>query len=76
MDNFREMSTKFLGAGAAVQVNSAEELGEAWIDLLKDDERASRMGVAARNLVEQNRGATARVLDRIAQVMDSRGSGI
>jgi len=76
MDNFREMSAKFLGAEAAVQVNSAEELGEAWIDLLQNNVRASRMGVAARSLVEQNRGATARVLGRIAQVMDSRGSRI
>lgn len=72
MENFREMSAKFLGAGAGVQVSSAEELGEAWIGLLKNDVRASRMGVAARNLVEQNRGATARVLARIEQVMDSR----
>jgi 3-deoxy-D-manno-octulosonic-acid transferase len=76
MDNFREMSAKFLGADAALQVNSAEGLGEAWIGLLKDGVRALRMGVAARSLVEQNRGATARALGRIEQVMDSRGGRI
>jgi 3-deoxy-D-manno-octulosonic-acid transferase len=76
MDNFREMSAKFLGADAAVQVNSAEGLGEAWIGLLQDDARALRMGTAARTLVERNRGATARVLGRIEQVMDSHGGRI
>jgi 3-deoxy-D-manno-octulosonic-acid transferase len=76
MENFREMSAKYLVAGAALQVNSAEGLGEAWIGLLKDDVRALRMGAAARNLVDQNRGATARVLGRIEQVIDSHGGRI
>ena len=30
MENFREMSGKFLAAGAAIQVKSSEELGAAW----------------------------------------------
>jgi 3-deoxy-D-manno-octulosonic-acid transferase len=76
MDNFREMSAKFLGAGAAVQVNTAEGLVEAWIALLKDNSRSLRMGAAARNLVEQNRGATARVLSHIEKLIDARGGGI
>ncbi len=70
MDNFREMAAKFLDAGAAVQVNTPEALGAAWVSLLKDDIRAMRMGAAARELVEQNRGATARVLARIEQIVD------
>jgi 3-deoxy-D-manno-octulosonic-acid transferase len=73
MENFREMSAKFLAGGAAIQVMSAEGLGEAWVGLLKDDARARRMGVSARQLVEQNRGATARVLGRIEQTVDSIG---
>jgi 3-deoxy-D-manno-octulosonic-acid transferase len=71
MDNFREMSAKFLDASAAVQVNRPEALGAAWLALLQDAGRAERMGTAARNLVERNRGATARVLERVEQVVDT-----
>jgi 3-deoxy-D-manno-octulosonic-acid transferase len=74
MNNFREMAAKFLNAHAAVQVNTPEELGAAWIGLLKDDVRAMRMGAAARDLVDRNRGATARVLARIEQIVDASGS--
>jgi len=74
MNNFRDMAGKFLKAHAAVQVNSAEELGAAWIALLKDDLRAMRMGAAARDLVDKNRGATARVAARIEQILDASGS--
>jgi 3-deoxy-D-manno-octulosonic-acid transferase len=71
MDNFREMAAKFLKADAAVQVNAPEALGAAWIGLLKGDLRAMRMGAAARELVDRNRGATARVLAHIEQIVDS-----
>jgi 3-deoxy-D-manno-octulosonic-acid transferase len=74
MDNFREMAEKFLDADAAVQVNVPEALGAAWIRLLKDDIRAMRMGAAARDLVDRNRGATARVLARIEHIVDTSGS--
>src|ERR1700745_2558095 len=58
MENFREMSGKFLTAGAAMQVKSSEELGAAWTGLLRDPERADRMGTCAREMVTRNRGAT------------------
>ena len=74
MDNFREMAAKFLHADAAVQVNTPEGLGAAWIGLLKDDVRAMRMGAAARDLVDRNRGATVRVLARIEQILDTSRS--
>jgi len=76
MNNFREMAEKFLNANAAVQVNTPEELGAAWISLLKDDLRAMRMGAAARELVDRNRGATARVLARIERIVDASGSEV
>jgi len=71
MDNFREMAAKFLEVDAAIQVNSSEELGSAWIGLLKDENRSARMGAAARDLVERNRGATARVLAGIEQIFSA-----
>jgi 3-deoxy-D-manno-octulosonic-acid transferase len=71
MENFREMSGKFLAAGAAIQVKSSEDLGAAWGGLLREPERAARMGACARELVDQNRGATQRVLEHIERVVGS-----
>jgi 3-deoxy-D-manno-octulosonic-acid transferase len=71
MENFREMSAKFLTAGAAVQVNNGEELGAAWAGLLREPERAARMGLIAGELVDRNRGATQRVLEHIERVIGS-----
>ncbi len=65
MENFREISGKFLAAGAAIQVKNWEDLGAAWRGILAEPERASRMGASARELVARNRGATERVLGQI-----------
>jgi 3-deoxy-D-manno-octulosonic-acid transferase len=75
MENFREMAGKFLAAGAAIQVESAEELGAAWRDLLREPERAARMGACARDLADRNRGATGRVLLEIERVLNSDRGG-
>jgi 3-deoxy-D-manno-octulosonic-acid transferase len=69
MDNFRDMAREFLRADAAVAVRSGAELGAAWIALLGDAGRRSRMGKAAQELVERHRGATAATLDRLAAVL-------
>jgi 3-deoxy-D-manno-octulosonic-acid transferase len=71
MENFREMSAKFLAAGAAIQVKSWEGLGAAWGSLLREPERAARMGACARELVDRNRGATERVLEHIERAIGS-----
>jgi 3-deoxy-D-manno-octulosonic-acid transferase len=68
MENFREMSGKFLAAGS-------EELGAAWSGLLREPERAVRMGTCARELVDQNRGATRRVLEHIERVVSTDRGG-
>ena len=75
MENFNEMSGKFLAAGAAIQVRSSEELGAAWGRLLREPERAAQMGASARELVDRNRGATQRVLGRIERIVDSNWGG-
>jgi len=74
MENFREMSGKFLAAGAAIQVKSPQELGAAWGSILRDPQRAARMGLNARELVQRNRGATERVLQYIEGVVNSQRS--
>lgn len=72
MDNFRDIAAALLESGAAIQVDSAAELGAAWAELLENVPRRVQMGFAAREIVERNRGATAATLDRLAAVIDAR----
>lgn len=69
MENFAEIAHRFTSAGAAVQVESPEDAGVAWIEFMRDPERAARMGEAARNLVEGSRGATDRAIAEIARYL-------
>ena len=73
MDNFREMSSQFLAAHAGIEVNSGDQLGRAWIQLIENNALRGRMGRAAREISERNRGAAARSIDRILAVL---GSGV
>lgn len=72
MENFREIAASLLNAGAAIQVDSAAELGAAWMILLKDASRSAQMGLAAREILESNRGATAATLEQLAAVIESQ----
>jgi 3-deoxy-D-manno-octulosonic-acid transferase len=74
MDNFREMAAALLEAGAAIEVGSAADLSAAWIDLLESPSRRAQMGLAAREIVERNRGATAATLDRVAAIIEQRAN--
>ena len=71
MENFRDMAARFSSAGAGVQISSAAQLGKVWVDLIQDPSRSAEMGRKARALVEANRGATARTLARIAELLES-----
>jgi 3-deoxy-D-manno-octulosonic-acid transferase len=71
MENFAEIASRFTAAGAAVQVESPEDAGVAWIDLLRNPERAARMGETARNLVESSRGATDRAIAEIVRHLEA-----
>lgn len=72
MENFAEIASHFLQAGAAIQVENPEDAGGAWIELLRDPARAQRMGDAARNLVAGSRGATDRALAEATKHLESR----
>jgi 3-deoxy-D-manno-octulosonic-acid transferase len=72
MDNFREIAATLLKADAAIEVDSASQLGAAWTDLLENAQRRTHMGLAAREIVERNRGATAATLDRLTSVIESQ----
>ena len=66
MENFAEIASRFVAAGAAIQVESPEDVGVAWIELFRNPQRMKEMSEKARNLVENSRGATSRALETIA----------
>jgi 3-deoxy-D-manno-octulosonic-acid transferase len=70
MDNFREIAGTLLEAGAAIQVDSAAQLSAAWRGLLEDAPHCALMGLAAREIVERNRGATVATLERLAAIIE------
>jgi 3-deoxy-D-manno-octulosonic-acid transferase len=74
MENFSEMAARFVSAGAAVQVESPEDAGVAWIELFRDPDRMRTMGETARALVEDSRGATDRALAVISEFLNERGT--
>jgi 3-deoxy-D-manno-octulosonic-acid transferase len=72
MENFAEIASRFVEAGAAIQVESPEDAGVEWIHLLKDPEKMKRMGDTAKQLVENSRGALDRV---VAETAKQLGAG-
>jgi 3-deoxy-D-manno-octulosonic-acid transferase len=74
MENFRDIAKLFLDAGAAIQIRNPEELAHAtW--LLQNKEARERLGEAARQVLEQNSGATARTLDGLRKYLDRDAQG-
>jgi 3-deoxy-D-manno-octulosonic-acid transferase len=69
MQNFREIAESFLEHGAAVQVASARALEELLPRLLSDAAWRTSLGESARNLVQANRGAKARSLAVMAELL-------
>jgi 3-deoxy-D-manno-octulosonic-acid transferase len=67
MENFAEIASRFVAAGAAVQVDSPEDAGVTWIEQLRDVEGTRRAGNTAKQLVETSRGATERAVAEIAR---------
>jgi 3-deoxy-D-manno-octulosonic-acid transferase len=74
MENFSEIAARFVSAGAAVQVESPEDAGVAWIEFFREPERMRAMGEKARGLVEGSRGATDRALAEIAAYLKYTGA--
>src|SRR5260370_5862200 len=73
MENFAEVASRFVSAGAAIQVESPEDAGVAWIELFRNPERMKRMSETARQLVASSRGATDRAVAEIAVCLDGGG---
>lgn len=65
MENFREMACTFLDRSAALQVTDVEDLVAHVRKLLETPSLAMEMGHRARQLVEENAGATERAIAAI-----------
>jgi 3-deoxy-D-manno-octulosonic-acid transferase len=65
MENFRDVSSLFLNAGAAMRVRDASELGATALELLTDEPRRTKLGQAAKEVLERQTGATGRILNRL-----------
>lgn len=70
MENFREISSLFLNAGAAASADDADELKNALRRWLQDPADARKAGARGRELLIQNSGAlqkTVAAIDRLLQ---------
>ncbi|MGH9483097.1 MAG: 3-deoxy-D-manno-octulosonic acid transferase, partial [Terriglobales bacterium] len=70
MENFAQITEQFLGAGAALRAGSALELGHLWRELLADAGLRQRVGAAARQLLQSQRGATERALETVEMLLE------
>ena len=69
MENFAEIARLFVEGSAACQVRSARELEDLLPELVADPVRRTGLGVAARAMVDTNRGARQHSLSVIAELL-------
>jgi len=69
MHNFTEIARAFLDSRGAIQVDSAAALASTLAALVGDPVQRASLGAAARALVDANRGATAKTLAVIAELL-------
>jgi len=67
MENFASAAQAFVGGQAAVQVQNAAGLEAALAELLADERRRAELGARARQVVQQNLGATERTVRFIVE---------
>lgn len=68
--NFLQATRDALAAGAARQVGSPSELGQAVNQLFQKKNKMAAMRLAATQFAQQHQGATQRTLDLIAEQLD------
>src|SRR6185436_4160907 len=72
--NFKETVARLLAANAAYQVQDARNLEDKIRQLLADQTLRQKIGVAAREFVRSQQGATQRTLDALVSLLDNRDS--
>ena len=73
MQNFREVVKLLLDANGAVQVIDETELAREIDELMGDSDRCTKLGSAAKNVIEANKGATQRTAQMIGQALRTSG---
>ena len=73
MQNFSEIAEAFLHRQAAIQIHAPEDLADVWTRLVSDPAERTRLGTAARALVEANRGAKPRTLECVGELLPVAG---
>lgn len=71
MQNFSDIRDLFLKNEAAIEVGSVEELEESLKELLIDSSQAKNLGLRARAVVDNNKGATSRNVEIIKKLLSS-----
>jgi 3-deoxy-D-manno-octulosonic-acid transferase len=69
MHNFQEIADVFGAAQALIQVPTTEALASTVVELARDEARRTRVGEAARTLVDRHRGAVDRTVDALAGLL-------
>ncbi len=69
--NFKDVVELFKKASALMQVNNTEEFKTELIQLLKNPHQREAMGAAAREVIQENQGATERTLKSIGEIFKS-----
>jgi 3-deoxy-D-manno-octulosonic-acid transferase len=75
MDNFQDMARLFLKAEACIQVQDAEELAVEVVKLFGDRAAGHRLGERGKQLLQEQGGATARVLAQIQRLLSAPAPG-
>jgi len=65
MHNFRDAAARFLRAGAAIQIQGPAQLAGECTGLFGDAARREELGGRARQVLEEESGATRRILERL-----------
>ena len=73
--NFAEVMNCFRRAGAICEIQSSDQLGAQVDSMLKEPQRADRIGQAAQEVVRREHGATARNVAVIMTQFAQRASG-
>ena len=71
MENFQDMARLFLEANACIQVQDAAGLAESVLKLFGNRASAEQLGERGKQVLEKQRGATARALEKIQRLLNS-----
>jgi len=67
----QDIADKFEKLGASIGVDNAEQLGVAVADLFADEATATDIGKRGQDIVQQNRGALARLLELLQPLLST-----